>query len=128
MVSEGYISIWVCNFNRMEDLQDYIKVTYNQGGDTIPSEFRNDYKIDYYDEDFLEVDCYDQKTNNLNELFAEFSYDDKIIAQLKELFGDCLEHSFNAVILLYNYSYKKNIKEIVRGANKLKYLTSVMYK
>ncbi|WP_202614168.1 immunity 22 family protein, partial [Parageobacillus thermoglucosidasius] len=65
------------NSKSYKDLQNYILNSYTEDGDLLPSEFEKDFNIDYYNEDFREVEFYDEPSNDLRVLLEGFSYDEE---------------------------------------------------
>ncbi|SFJ16105.1 immunity 22 family protein [Thermoflavimicrobium dichotomicum] len=124
MEKEGFVSLFIGNSHSYKELQDYISNNYTEDGDALPSEFEKDFNIDYYDEDFREVKCYNKSSNDLRVLLEGFSYDEEIIPKFIEICGECLNQEANSVILLYNFLYNGNINE----TNQFRFLGTVQYK
>src|SRR4051794_37504793 len=111
MAKEGFVSLFVGNSSSYEELQNYILVSYTEDGDAIPSEFEKDFNIAYYDEDFREVEFYDESSDDLRVLLEGFSYAERIIPELIEICGERLNQKVNSVTLLYNFQYHGNVNE-----------------
>ncbi|MGZ0880265.1 immunity 22 family protein [Priestia megaterium] len=120
----GYVSLWVCKFSSSEELENYLLVAYTEDGDAIPSQFEQEFKIDYYDEDFSEALYADEETLNLLQLLEGCSYDDVVIPNFVEEYGEYLLNGFNSMILLYDFQYNKKSGNELSG---VKYLGSVRY-
>ncbi|REK56482.1 immunity 22 family protein [Parageobacillus thermoglucosidasius] len=112
------------NSKSYKDLQNYILNSYTEDGDLLPSEFEKDFNIDYYNEDFREVEFYDEPSNDLRVLLEGFSYDEEIIPKFIELCGERLNQEVNSVILLYNFQYDGHVNE----KNQFRFLGTVQYK
>ncbi|MGG3684494.1 immunity 22 family protein [Aeribacillus sp. FSL K6-3256] len=124
MEKEGFVSLFIGNSKSYKDLQNYILNSYIEDGDLLPSEFEKDFNIDYYNEDFREVEFYDEPSNDLRVLLEGFSYDEEIIPKFIELCGERLNQEANSVILLYNFQYNGNVNE----KNQFRFLGTVQYK
>lgn len=90
MEKEGFVSLFVGNLSSYEELQNYVLVRYTEDGEAIPSEFERDFNIDYYNEDFREVEFYDEPSDDLRVLLKGFSYDEEIIPKFIEICGERL--------------------------------------
>jgi hypothetical protein len=124
MEKEGFVSLFIGNSNSYKELQNYILVSYTEDRDAIPSEFEKDFNIDYYNEDFREVEFYNEPSNDLHVLLECFSYDEQIIPKFIEICGERLNQEVNSVILLYNFQYHGNVNE----TNQFRFLGTVQYK
>ncbi|WP_339210801.1 immunity 22 family protein [Aeribacillus sp. FSL K6-8210] len=124
MEKEGFVSLFIGNSKSYKDLQNYILNSYTEDGDLLPSEFEKDFNIDYYNEDFREVEFYDEPSNDLRVLLEGFSYDEEILPKFIELCGERLNQEANSVILLYNFQYNGNVNE----KNQFRFLGTVQYK
>ncbi|WP_339193869.1 immunity 22 family protein [Aeribacillus sp. FSL W8-0870] len=124
MEKEGFVSLFIGNSKSYKDLQNYILNSYTEDGDLLSSEFEKDFNIDYYNEDFREVEFYDEPSNDLRVLLEGFSYDEEIIPKFIELCGERLNQEANSVILLYNFQYNGNVNE----KNQFRFLGTVQYK
>jgi hypothetical protein len=124
MEKEGFVSLFIGNSKSYKDLRNYILNSYTEDGDLLPSEFEKDFNIDYYNEDFREVEYYDEPSNDLRVLLEGFSYDEEIISKFIELCGERLNQEANTVILLYDFQYNGNVNE----KNQFRFLGTVQYK
>jgi len=100
---EGYVSLWVGKFKSTKELQHYLLISYTEDGDAIPSEFEKDFQIDWYDEDFMEAEYFDEEIEELPKLLDGCSYDDAVIPNFIQTYGKSLSDSVNSMILLYNF-------------------------
>lgn len=124
MEKEGFVSLFIGHSNSYDELQNYILVSYSEDGDAIPSQFEKDFNIDYHDEDFREVEFYDEPSDDLRVLLEGFSYDEEIIPKIIEICGERLNQEANSVILLYNFQYHGNVNE----ANQFRFLGTIQYR
>jgi hypothetical protein len=124
MEKEGFVSLFIGNSKSYKYLQNYILNSYTEDGDLLPSEFEKDFNIDYYNEDFREVEFYDEPSNDLRVLLEGFSYDEEIIPKFMELCGERLNQEANSVILLYNFQYNGNVNK----KSQFRFLGTVQYK
>lgn len=124
MEKEGFVSLFIGHSNSYDELQNYILVSYSEDGDAIPSQFEKDFNIDYHDEDFREVEFYDEPSDDLRVLLEGFSYDEEIIPKIIEICSERLNQEANSVILLYNFQYHGNVNE----ANQFRFLGTIQYR
>ncbi|ATP40039.1 hypothetical protein CSE16_08250 [Solibacillus sp. R5-41] len=125
MEQEGYLSLWVGTFESNEDFRNYLLIPYNEDGDAIPSNFEKDFHIEHYDEDFIEVEFFDENVKNLSRLLDGCSYDDVVIPNFININGESLTYSVNCMILLYNFQYSTKGQSDLKY---VKYLGNVRYK
>ena len=125
MEQEGFVSLWAGKFKSNKDLQDYLSISYTRDGDAIPSKFETGFGIDYYDEDFREAEYYDGELNKLPTLLKGCSYDDIVIPNYIETYGETLKYSVNSLILLYNFLHSEKVNNHSSHVN---YIGSVTYK
>jgi thiamine pyrophosphokinase len=124
MEKEGFVSLFIGNSNSYEELQKYVLVSYTEDGDSIPSKFEKDFGIEYYNEDFREVEFCSQSSNDLRFLLEGFSYDEEIVPEFINICGERLDQEVNSVILLYDFKYDAKVDK----ANQFKFLGTVQYK
>lgn len=85
----------------------------------IPSKFQKNFRIGYYDEDFSEIEYFENSFNNLKNILEDFSYDEKIIPQFMQIYQ---EQYYNCVVLLYNFEYIPSIENYTDGDNYLRFI------
>jgi len=124
MENEGFVSLFIGNLDSFKDLQNYVLIEYTEDGDALPSEFGKEFNIDYYDEDFIEIEYYDESSDDLRILLEGFSYDEKIIPEFINICGERLKQRVNSVILLYNFKYHKRLNK----TNRFIFLGTVQYR
>lgn len=107
---QGMVSIWLGNIKNKSLLDEYVDVTYDEDGDSIPSKFYLDFNIDRdeTDEDFIEIGILNEKSDDLSKLLEGCSYDDVIIPNVKKKVN--ITKPYNALILIYNFDYENNIQ------------------
>lgn len=108
MEYEGFVSIWLGNFDSLNDLMEYANTDmFDEDGNNIPSRFATDFfdvEIRAFDPDFFELGV-DEPSDDLAKLVESFSYGDTF-----EVEGIELEKTYNAVILVYDLKYTpKNV-------------------
>src|SRR5690625_925020 len=121
------VSLWLGCFRDLETLERYTEVKYNEDGDSIPSLFEKDFTLGYYDRDLTEKDWIPEKENDIEKLLVDFSYDEQLIKQFKEI---KLVSKYNTIILIYNYKYDKEDKIIYtidKNCYKLDYIGTDKY-
>lgn len=56
MIKENKVSLWLGFYENADDFKNYIKVSYDEDGNYIPSNFQASYAIKSYDLDAIESD------------------------------------------------------------------------
>lgn len=121
------VSLWLGCFRDLETLERYTEIKYNEDGDSIPSLFEKDFTLGYYDRDLTEKDWIPEKENDIEKLLVDFSYDEQLIKQFKEI---KLVSKYNTIILIYNYKYDEEDKinyTIDKNSYKLDYIGTAKY-
>ena len=72
MEKQGVVSLWLGNFKNAKNLNEFMRETYNNDGD-ISSLFIEKIEVEYLDNQFQEVDFYQNKKNK-KIIFEGFSY------------------------------------------------------
>ncbi|MBE2338908.1 immunity 22 family protein, partial [Acinetobacter baumannii] len=116
MQQDNYISIWIGNLDSSCDLYNYVLNRYSLDGDFEGSSFTDEFQIDFIDEDFVEKSFFDF-TNNLELALNGFSYDKRILEEIKSKDIKLLS-PINCIIIIYNFAYKLNHK----SAGKIQFL------
>ena len=101
-----------------------MEIKYTDDGDSIPSKFKKQFKIDYYDIDFSEIDYMEEKSNDLEVLLEGFSNDYEIIPKLKENYDG---NMYNSIVLLYDFEYDSNKINYKNENNILDFIGCVDY-
>jgi hypothetical protein len=104
---EQVVTLWLGTFKSREDFYKYVYVAYTEDGDSIASQFEQDFDIEYYDRDTVEKDWVETMETDLYVLLEGFSYDNQIIQQFNKP-----EKSYNSIILVYDFEYKRDIHKI----------------
>lgn len=123
MEKKGLVSIWLGNIKEGESIEDYVDLTYDDDGESVPSKFFIDFNIDIdeIDEDTIEKVVYRNSSNDISTLLDGCSYDEIIIPKIKKSID--LKKSYNAVILIYNFEYNKEIT----STDSFDFITSIKY-
>lgn len=127
MEYNGQVSIWFGNFRDFSDLEGYVQTKYSDDGNSIDSKFEVDFKIDYFDEDFREINVLDEPQNSFACILEEHSYYKSIISNYTKQHSDLLDKQYNSVILLYNFKYNQNVKEKEEEDLHIKFIGSIEY-
>ncbi len=104
---EQVVTLWLGIFKSREDFYNYVYVEYTEEGDSIASQFEQDFELEYYDRDTVEKDWIENMEADLDVLLEGFSYDDQIIQQFNKS-----EKSYNSIILIYDFEYRGDIHKI----------------
>lgn len=105
MIKENKVSLWLGFFENMDDFKNYIKVTYDEDGNYIHSNFQESYGIKKYDLDAIESDWISEKCFDVESLLTGFSGDYEIIPQFKKMLEHRNIENYNSILLLYNFEY-----------------------
>ncbi|MFU0790810.1 immunity 22 family protein [Virgibacillus proomii] len=119
MEKQGTISIWLGNVKKESFLEEYVNLTYDEEGESVPSKFFIDFNIEI-DEDFIEKAMLDEHSNDISFLLKGCSYEEIIIRKIKHI---KLTRSYNAVILIYNFEYNNEIN----STGEFDFITSTRY-
>ena len=127
MEEQGYVSLWLGKCSTYEELDNYLSGSYTDDGDYIKSSFERDFKIDRFDEDFREAFCDDFSAHDFEKLLSGCSYEKSVIPEFAKHFRLDSKEEFNAGLLLYDFRYQGQVKEILSKGIYLKYIGSVEY-
>ncbi|MBC6314043.1 immunity 22 family protein [Listeria grandensis] len=106
MNNENSVSLWLGNMEEAT-FNEYFEIKYTEDGDSIPSSFEENFKLGYYDRDLVEKFWAEERSDNIEILLEDFSYDNQIIEQFRSV---NLSEGYNTIILIYNYEYSGNMK------------------
>lgn len=84
MITENKVSLWLGHFEEEERFREYFKVTYDEDGNYISSEFQKSFEIKKYDLYAVETDWLSQNCIDVVSLLQGFSGDEEIIPQFKK--------------------------------------------
>lgn len=121
------VSLWLGNFRNFDEVEKYTEITYDEEGDSIPSVFEREFKLNYYDRDLIEKDWIPDTKNDIKELLVDFSYDDQLI---KQFINVKLISKYNTIILIYNYNYDENgrpVSSVNKNEYKLDFIGTAEY-
>ena len=123
MEKQGWVSFWLGNIKDEDSIGEYVDLTYDEDGESVPSKFFMDFNIDMdeTDEDTIEKAVYKNSSNDIFTLLAGCSYGEIIIPQFKKSID--LKKSYNAVILIYNFEYNNEIT----STNAFDFITTTNY-
>ncbi|MEM5592684.1 immunity 22 family protein [Niallia circulans] len=109
MEKQGWVSVWLGNINDEDSIGEYVDLTYDEDGESVPSQFFIDFKIDEdeTDEDTIEKEVYKNSSSDIATLLDGCSYEEIVIPKIQKSIN--LKKSYNAVILIYNFQYQNEI-------------------
>ncbi len=110
--SEGFVSFWLGYLKSEELLEELMQEDYSDDGDKIFSDFSKFFKTGRYDEDFREARYFQNGINSIAEALDSFSYSGEFISDLIDKVNNEIVENYNVIILLYNFKYTGEIKEI----------------
>lgn len=125
MDKRGYVSIWMGKCTSNNDLNKYMEGQYNDDGDYLQSSFEEDFVLSM-DEDFVESEVLGRGHEVIECLLEGFSYDSRIIMNLKAQ-DIKLEDNYNTVVILYNHKYSGEVNSIKKKNLYLRFIGSVEY-
>lgn len=105
MIKENKASLWLGYFENEDDFRNYMKVSYDEDGNYIPSKFQENYGIRKYDLDTSEIDWISDKCIDVESLLAGFSNDFEIVPQFKKMLECKNVEKYNSIVVLYNFEY-----------------------
>ena len=101
----GAVSLWVGVAPSQEELMKYVDINYSTNDASWISQFADDFKTGYYDEDFMEVWVLAKATRSVSNLLRGCSYDSLLVPKFVEAFGEMLPSEINSVLLLYDFRH-----------------------
>lgn len=109
MEKQGSVSIWLGTIKEEDSIEDYVDLTYDEDGESVPSKFFIDFNIDMdeTDEDTIEKAVYKNSSSDISALLDGCSYEEIVIPKIQKSIN--LKKSYNAVILIYNFEYNNEI-------------------
>jgi hypothetical protein len=109
MEKQGWVSIWLGNINDEDSIGEYVDLTYDEDGESVPSPFFIEFNIDMdeTDEDTIEKAVYKNNSSDISSLLDGCSYEEIVIPKIQKSIN--LKKSYNAVILIYNFEYNNEI-------------------
>lgn len=122
MQKEGMVSLWLGSFNDEEIFRKFMEIKYTDDGDSVPSVFKENFKIRYYDIDFAEIDYMEEKSSDLQILLEGFSNDYEIIPQFNGKYNGGI---YNSIVLLYDFEYNCNVENYKDEDNELDFIGCV---
>lgn len=109
MIIENKASLWLGYFEEEERFREYFKVSYDEDGKYIPSEFQKSFEIKKYDLYAVETDWLSQNCIDVMSLLQGFSGDEEIIPQFEKMIEASNVEKYNSIVLLYNFQYEADI-------------------
>ena len=124
---EGAVSLWVGVAPSRSALEAYLDIDYSSGDASRLSPFADDFGIEYYDEDFVDISFHETATNSLPWLLRRCSYASSITPKFVELCGEFLPTEVNSAVLLYNFRHHRSpgLGSIDRLPVKLRFMGSI---
>ncbi|MGD6817086.1 immunity 22 family protein [Metabacillus sp. 113a] len=109
MEKQGWVSIWLGNIKDEDSIGEYVDLTYDEDGESVPSQFFIDFNIDMdeTDEDTIEKAVHKYNSSDISALLYGCSYEEIVIPKIQKSID--LKKSYNAVILIYNFEYNNEI-------------------
>ena len=108
MIKKNKVSLWLGLYENIDDFKNYMKISYDEDGNYIPSKFQKNFAIKKYDLDAIETDWISEKCINVESLLTGFSGDHEIIPQFQRMLDHKNIQNYNSIVLLYNFEYINN--------------------
>jgi len=105
MIKENKVSLWLGFFENADDFKKYTEISYDEGGNCIPSIFQKSFAIERYDMDKVESDWISERCSTAESLLTGFSGDYEIIPQFSKMLEQKNIEKYNSIVLLYNFEY-----------------------
>lgn len=109
MIKENRVSLWLGVYENADDYMNYIRVSYDDDGNQIPSRFQESFAIEEYDFDAIESDWISERCSDVESLLSGVSCDDEIIPTFQKILENKDIQKYNCIILLYNFEYTGTI-------------------
>lgn len=116
---KGIASIWFGTFETEEDVVRYVEEVYDEHEESH-SDFRRDFNLGWYDDDFQEVGFSESPAISPAELATGHSYWDSFAAALPCPSG----FRANAIVIIYDYRFKPTD---AKSNSPLQFLCAVPY-
>ncbi|WP_257822651.1 immunity 22 family protein [Salipaludibacillus agaradhaerens] len=86
MEKQGWVSIWLGNIEDRNYISEYVELTYDGDGESVPSKFLIDFNIDMdeIDEDAIEKVVYGFSSNDVRELLKGCSYEEVVMPSIEK--------------------------------------------
>lgn len=117
----GIVSLWTGWAESDEALESYLAFGFTEDGDSVPSPFAHDFGIDWFDEDFREAGLISLLTQSLSQLLEGHSNAKALIPKFAATIGDTLDSEANAVLLLFDFRYDGEVREVTHGPVRLRF-------
>jgi len=114
------IDIWVGNFQSMEDVNEYLKESYDEDDQSI-SQFAGDMEESSYDHDFLEHSFNDTPDRPLSARLSNHSFSGSYAEAAQAAFDAAPTEHFNTVLLVWGAQFENPVS-IKRDGYWLRYL------
>ena len=98
MRRHGSVSLWIGNAPSDRQLDDYVRLTYSDDGDLVPSQFMQDLRLARWNDSCREAECVGT-TSSLATLLSGVSYAAEIIPQFERTVGRVLNPPCSAFVL-----------------------------
>ncbi|MBC1425615.1 immunity 22 family protein [Listeria seeligeri] len=123
MEKKGIVSLWLGNFQNIQELEEFVNLSYDDDGESVPSRFFLEFNIDIDDieEDFIEKAVLENTSNDIAALLKGCSYEEVIIPRILDKCN--IKLTYNTIILIYDFEYNGSIQV----SNDTEFITTVNY-
>jgi len=128
MIKAGTVSFWLGNIKSKEDLDALFQDTYTEDDNYIPFEFSRIFDNFKHSEPMVRERMYvGEPISSLSKVFDGFSYADIIIPQLINLPHKKKLSEYNALVLIYDFKYSKEVKVVDRPDCYFEFMGTAIY-
>jgi hypothetical protein len=124
MEESGVISVWAGVVSSRSKLDGLMEGHYSDDGDYIRPEFGQAFSIDYFDEDFLGYEFFDEM-DSVGNLLVPFSRRFDISAAVKRDFPSAAAQLANAIIVLHDFRYSGEMPFAAREGFELSFIGTI---
>ena len=128
MEKQNWVSLWIGTAKSTRALEKYVEGEYSDDGDYSRSQFERDFRIDFFDEDFIETKHCRKPTRSLRRLLRDCSSHEAIIDQFVAIVGEELTNEAMSVVLLYNFLFRGRTVNSVSEAVSLRFVGTARYR
>jgi hypothetical protein len=120
---QGYVSVWVGQFESDAAFQNYITHTFDEDGNAH-SPFGHDSQLEWFDHDFQDAEFFSDGISDLGATLASASYGDSFAEHVAAEIQARNLLPFNAIFLLYDCAYSA---ELAHDEQKLRFVGAFPY-
>jgi hypothetical protein len=109
--NDGYYSLFVGRRNPECDINEYLEIDYDED-EEVSFELGLDFGIDWYDEDFLFLNCLDEPSKDIAKVLTGEVRSD-VVEAIEKMFPDGFPDAYDNMILIGHLKYEGETKDVV---------------